>query len=140
MKIIISGSEKETMEAAMEIGRNSPPGTIITLSGDLGAGKTIMAKGIAKGLNIKDDITSPTFSLFEMYDGDPPFYHFDLYRIEDEKELTHLHFDDYWYGDGVAVIEWPEKAAKSLSGPVISIKIERIDDQTRRITIEYPDN
>jgi tRNA threonylcarbamoyladenosine biosynthesis protein TsaE len=139
-KTVTSGSEKETMEAAIEIGRNSSPGTIITLSGDLGAGKTIMAKGIAKGLNIEDDITSPTFSLFEMYEGDLPFYHFDLYRIEDEKELTHLDFDEYWYGEGVTVIEWPERAPGSISGPVIAIHIERIDDEKRRITIEYPDN
>jgi tRNA threonylcarbamoyladenosine biosynthesis protein TsaE len=139
-KTVISGSEKDTMETAIEIGKNSPPGTIITLSGDLGAGKTVMAKGIAKGLNIEDDITSPTFSLFEMYQGDIPFYHFDLYRIEDENELTHLDFDEYWYGEGVTVIEWPERAPRFLTGPVISINIERIDDETRRITIEYPDN
>ena len=139
-RTVTSNSEKETMETAIEIGRNLSPGTLITLSVDLGAGKTIMAKGIAKGLNIEDDITRPTFSLFEMYEGDIPFYHFDLYRIEDEKELTHLDFDEYWYGEGVAVIEWPERAPLSITGPVISINIERIDDETRRITIEYPDN
>lgn len=139
-KTVISRSEKETMETAIEIGKNSPPGTIITLSGDLGAGKTVMAKGIAMGLNIREEITSPTFSLFEMYEGDLPFYHFDLYRIEDEKELTHLHFDEYWYGEGVTVIEWPERAGESISGPVTSITIDPIDDQSRRITIEYTDN
>lgn len=137
---IISCSEKQTMETAIEIGKNSRPGTIITLSGDLGAGKTVMAKGIARGLNIQGEITSPTFSLFEMYEGDIPFYHFDLYRIEDEKELTHLDFDEYWYGEGVTVIEWPEQAPGAITGPVISINIERIDDEKRRITIEYPDN
>lgn len=141
MKItVISHSEQDTFETAVKIGKNAMEGTIITLRGDLGTGKTVMAKGIASGLGIIEDITSPTFSLFEMYEGNPPFYHFDLYRIEDEIELENLHFDEYWYGRGVSVIEWPERAGKALDSPVVAVAIERINDETRSITIEYPDN
>jgi len=136
---IISESESETLNIAIELGRNARPGLIITLSGELGTGKTVMAKGIAKGLGIEDDITSPTFSLFEMYEGTLPLYHFDLYRIENAKELENLHFEGYWYGSGVSVVEWPERAAGILNGHLVSVLIERIDDETRRITIEYPD-
>lgn len=136
---IISASEAETLAIAFELGSKSTPGIIITLSGELGTGKTLMAKGIAKGLGIEDQITSPTFSLFEIYEGRLPLYHFDLYRIEDTKELENLHFEEYWYGTGVSVVEWPERAHGLIEGPVISIKLERIDDETRRITIEYPD-
>jgi tRNA threonylcarbamoyladenosine biosynthesis protein TsaE len=136
---IISESESETLNIAIELGRNARPGSIITLSGELGTGKTVMAKGIAKGLGIGDDITSPTFSLFEMYAGTLPLYHFDLYRIENSKELENLHFDEYWYGTGVSVVEWPERAEGILHGPLVSVMIERIDDEQRRITIEYPD-
>ena len=136
---IISASEAETLAIAFELGSKSTPGIIITLSGELGTGKTLMAKGIAKGLGIEDQITSPTFSLFEIYEGRLPLYHFDLYRIEDTKELENLHFEEYWYGTGVSVVEWPERAHGLIEGPVISIKLDRIDDETRRITIEYPD-
>ena len=139
-KTKISHSEQETFETAFKIGKDATEGTIITLSGDLGVGKTVMAKGIGAGLGIAEDITSPTFSLFEMYEGELPLYHFDLYRIEDENELENLHFDEYWYGKGVSVIEWPEIAHETLDGPVVSVTIERIDDETRSITIEYPDN
>jgi tRNA threonylcarbamoyladenosine biosynthesis protein TsaE len=141
MKIIkISHSVEETFETAFKIGKDAVKGTIITLSGDLGAGKTVMAKGIGAGLGVDEDITSPTFSLFEMYEGKLPFYHFDLYRIENKDELENLHFDEYWYGKGVSVIEWPEIAKEALDGSLVSIKIEPIDNESRRITIEYPDN
>ena len=141
MKIIkISHSEQETFETAFNIGKNAVKGTIITLSGDLGAGKTVMAKGIGASLGVDEDITSPSFSLFEMYEGKLPFYHFDLYRIESKDELENLHFDEYWYGKGISVIEWPEIAKEELDGPLVSIKIEPLNNETRRITIEYPDN
>lgn len=141
MKIIkISHSEQETFETAFNIGKNAVKGTIITLSGDLGAGKTVMAKGIGASLGVDEDITSPSFSLFEMYEGKLPFYHFDLYRIENKDELENLHFDEYWYGKGISVIEWPEIAKEALDCPVVSIKIEPLNNETRRITIEYPDN
>ncbi len=141
MKIIkISHSVEETFETAFKIGKDAVKGTIITLSGDLGAGKTVMAKGIGAGIGVDEDITSPTFSLFEMYEGKLPFYHFDLYRIKNKDELENLHFDEYWYGKGVSVIEWPEIAKEALDGSVVSIKIEPIDNESRRITIEYPDN
>ena len=120
---IISASEDETLSVASELGSSSRPGTIITLSGELGTGKTLMAKGIAKGLGIKDDLTSPTFSLFEIYEGTLPLYHFDLYRIEDIKELESLNFDEYWYGTGVSVVYLPERAEGLLQGQVMSVNL-----------------
>jgi len=136
---IISSSEEETVAIAADLGKISLPGTIIALSGELGTGKTVITKGIAKGLGIKDEITSPTFSLFEIYDAAIPLYHFDLYRIEDIRELENLNFDEYWYGSGVSVVEWAERSEGLLQGQVISVHLERINDELRRIIIEYPD-
>lgn len=137
---IISYSYEMTMRIASDIGKNVSCGDIITLRGELGSGKTVFARGIAAGMRIEDDITSPTFSLMEVYEGKITLYHFDLYRIESAVELDQLCFEEYWYGEGVSIIEWPEKAGDRLSGIALSIFIEYIDTNSRRISIEYPDN
>ncbi len=137
-KTIITNSEEETGLFAFELGKKSKPGDIFALRGDLGCGKTILAKGIAKGLGIEDNITSPTFTLMEVYSAEVPLYHFDLYRIESEDELDNLFFEEYWEGDGVSVIEWAERAGERLPESRINIDIEYIDDSRRRIRIEYP--
>lgn len=97
-----------------------------------------MAKGIAKGLGIAEEITSPTFTLLEIYEGAPPLYHFDLYRIEKSEELDHLFFEEYWEGDGVSVIEWADRAPGRIPPYRTAISIERTGDTSRRITIERP--
>jgi len=109
---------------------------VVTLQGDLGAGKTLLTKGIAKGLGVSDwyYLNSPTFTLINEYRGRLPLYHLDLYRLGDADELFELGFNDYLAGSGVLVIEWPEKAVELL--PVrnlIKIRIEIVDSEKRRI-------
>ena len=136
-KTIISNSAEETFQFAADFGKEIKKNSVIALHGDLGSGKTIFTKGLAEGLGIKDDITSPTFSLMEIYESDIPFYHFDLYRIENLHEFENLRFEEYWEGDGVSVIEWPEKAGNLLPEKRIDIFIEYIDEYRRKITVEY---
>ena len=120
------------------MGKNAGPGAVFALVGDLGTGKTIIAKGIAKGLGITDDITSPTFTLLEIYEGIIPLYHFDLYRIDRDGELDQLDFETYWEDDGVSVIEWADRAAGRLPAGHVRISIEYNNESGRSITIEYP--
>ena len=139
-KIIITNSVEETLQWGEELGKSSIIGDVFALNGELGVGKTVVAKGIAKGLGINEDITSPSFVLLEIYPNKLPLYHFDLYRIDSEIEFDRLNFEEYWNGDGISVIEWAEKADIRLPENSIKIKIEWLDSDKRRIEIEYPDN
>lgn len=134
----ITQSQEETFSLGVELGKKAKPGEIFALIGNLGTGKTILAKGIAKGLGIDEEITSPTFTLLEVYESDIPLYHFDLYRISDNTELENLFFEEYWFGNGVSVIEWADRAMKRLPKDIYIITLEYIDKNRRRITIEYP--
>ena len=135
----MSRSAEETASYFFNMGQRAQAGDVYALHGELGAGKTLIAAAIARGMGITCDVTSPTFALMEIYDGKLPLYHFDLYRINDEKELDNLFFEEYWEGEGVSVIEWPEIAAKRLPEAVIRINVEYIDENTREISLEYPD-
>ena len=100
-------SEEETIELAQNIESEKFPNMVICLRGDLGSGKTIFTKGFAKGLGIQTPINSPTFTIVQEYEeGRLPFYHFDVYRIEDPEEMEEIGYEDYFYGNGVCVIEW----------------------------------
>ncbi len=134
----ITQSQEETFGLGVELGKNAQPGDIFALIGQLGTGKTILAKGIAKGLGIDEEITSPTFTLLEVYEAPVPLYHFDLYRIQDDKELENLFFEEYWFGDGVSVIEWADRAMKRLPENIYIITLEYIDKNRRKISIEHP--
>jgi len=136
--IFITQSQEETFGIGVELGKKAKPGDIFALIGNLGTGKTIIAKGIAKGLGINDEITSPTFTLLEVYESDIPLYHFDLYRISDDTELENLFFEEYWFGDGVSVIEWADRAMKRLPKDMYIITLEYLDKNRRKITVEYP--
>ncbi|HEY1405958.1 MAG TPA: tRNA (adenosine(37)-N6)-threonylcarbamoyltransferase complex ATPase subunit type 1 TsaE [Spirochaetota bacterium] len=131
-------SPDETRDFARKLGEQAKPGDCFALDGDLGAGKTLIAKEIAKALGITEEITSPTFTLCEEYEGKIPFYHFDLYRIDDPRELDMLFFEEYWEGNGVSVIEWAHRAEIRLPKNAIRITIEYIDENTRRLSIAYP--
>ncbi|MBP8988347.1 MAG: tRNA (adenosine(37)-N6)-threonylcarbamoyltransferase complex ATPase subunit type 1 TsaE [Spirochaetes bacterium] len=135
----ITNSQEETFDVGYELGKKAKKGDIFGLIGDLGTGKTILAKGIAKGLGINEEITSPTFTLLEVYEAAIPLYHFDLYRISDDSELENLFFEEYWYGDGVSVIEWAERAMKRLPNDIFIIRLEYTGKNRRKITIEHPD-
>lgn len=102
-------SEKETFELGKEFGSRAVPGSIYLLIGDLGVGKTVFTKGFAEGLGVEDEVTSPTFTIVQVYEeGRIPFYHFDVYRIGDVSEMDEIGYEDYFYGDGVTFIEWAD--------------------------------
>ena len=123
---IESFSEKDTCELGRKIGEKAGPGQIYTLDGDLGVGKTVFTKGLARGLGIREPVNSPTFTIVQEYrDGRLPLYHFDVYRIEDPEEMEEIGYDDYFFGEGVCLIEWAEKIRELLPEKVIRITIEK---------------
>ncbi|MBQ6469941.1 MAG: tRNA (adenosine(37)-N6)-threonylcarbamoyltransferase complex ATPase subunit type 1 TsaE [Lachnospiraceae bacterium] len=136
---IISHSAEETFLIGKKIGENASPGLVIAFYGDLGAGKTVMTKGIARGLGIQGMITSPTFTILQIAEeGRLPLYHLDVYRIDDPDEMEEIGLDDCLYGGGVTVIEWAERIEELLPADTVRVTIERLPENadTRRITIE----
>ncbi len=130
-KIILKGLE-ETEEFGEKLGSLLKPGDIVSLIGDLGAGKTTLTKSIGKGLGIEDYITSPTFTLVNEYKGKYWVYHFDVYRLDNIEELDDLGFDEYFYSNGVSIIEWGDRIEKFLPKEKINIQIEKgkeLDDR-----------
>ena len=124
--IIETNSAEETIALGEKIGREAIPGTVITLEGDLGVGKTVFAQGLARGLGIDDAITSPTFTIVQVYEeGRLPFYHFDVYRIADPDEMYEIGFEDYFYGQGVTLIEWANLIDELLPANRTDITIEK---------------
>lgn len=124
--VIEVNSENETRNLGFEMGENAKAGDIYCLKGDLGVGKTVFTKGFAEGLGVKEDITSPTFTIVNEYDsGKLPFYHFDVYRISDSEEMFDIGCDEYFFGNGVCLIEWAELIEDILPENVKWIKIEK---------------
>ena len=134
MKYITNG-EQETYDLGVRFGRILKPGMVISLNGDLGAGKTHFTKGIAAGLGIKDYVTSPSFTIVNEYEGNLKLYHFDVYRIDDLGEMYEIGFEEYLYGQGVCIVEWGNLVKELLPNFTIGIDIVRIDDTTREIMI-----
>ena len=135
-KEVISQSLEQTIEIAAELANSLQAGSVIALNGDLGAGKTAFASGVAKGLGIEDYVTSPTFTIMNVLEGRLPLYHFDVYRISDPDEMEEIGFTEFLYGEGVCVIEWADRIRDLLPKHTIDVRISRIDDNTRRIQIE----
>lgn len=137
MEEIITKSEKETYEFAEKFAETLKSGDIILLSGDLGAGKTVFSKGIVSKLsNGKEVAVSPTFVIVNTYDCSPPVHHFDLYRINDVSELDSIGAEEYFYSDGICLVEWSERAAEVFPSYAIRVTIEKIDDEKRIIKVE----
>ncbi|MBO6108295.1 MAG: tRNA (adenosine(37)-N6)-threonylcarbamoyltransferase complex ATPase subunit type 1 TsaE [Eubacterium sp.] len=137
-EIIESAGEADTLALGERLGRSASPGDIYLLDGDLGVGKTVFAKGFARGLDIKDTIVSPTFTIVHEYDGRLRLFHFDVYRIGDPDEMYDIGFDEYLYGDGVCLIEWPERVAELIPDTAVRISIEKDNERGfdyRRIRI-----
>ncbi|MCH5211140.1 MAG: tRNA (adenosine(37)-N6)-threonylcarbamoyltransferase complex ATPase subunit type 1 TsaE [Oscillospiraceae bacterium] len=104
----ISESLEETQKIASEFAKTLQESDVLCMYGDLGAGKTAFVQGLAKGLGIEDHVTSPTFTIVNEYYGSMPLYHFDVYRIADSDEMYEIGYEEYVYGEGVSVIEWPQ--------------------------------
>ena len=138
--IIETHDPEETFEAGRKIGMNANPGQIYTLTGDLGGGKTVFTQGVAAGLGITEPVNSPTFTIIQEYeDGRLPFYHFDVYRIADLEEMEEIGYDDYFFGQGICLIEWAELIEEILPEKRIEVTIEKDLDKGfdyRKITIE----
>ena len=135
-----SQSAKETRLLGEKIGQKAKGGEIILLNGDLGVGKTVFSKGLGAGLGIEEPISSPTFTVLQIYEsGRLPLYHFDVYRIADVEEMDESGYEDYFYGRGVCLIEWAELISEILPSEVIRVTIEK-DLQKgmdyRKITVE----
>lgn len=137
MIVKFTASVDETMNLGRKLGKIIDKGTTVCLTGDLGTGKTHFAKGFAEGLGITDNITSPTFTIVnEYYEGRLPFYHFDVYRVNDVDEILQVGFEEYVYGHGVTLIEWADMIEAILPDELIHVKIEKTEQpDERKITI-----
>ena len=133
-------SPEETRELGKKIGAEALPGSVYTLVGDLGVGKTVFTQGIAEGLEIEEPICSPTFTIAQIYEeGRLPLYHFDVYRIEDIEEMEEIGYEDCFYGEGVCLIEWAELIKEVLPATYSQITISKDLEKGydyRRVEIE----
>lgn len=121
-----SRSERDTFELGRSLGCQAKPGQVFTLTGDLGTGKTVFTKGMAEGLGITETVSSPTFTIVQVYEeGRLPFYHFDVYRIGDVEEMDEIGFEEYIYGEGVSLIEWADLIREILPAHYTEIRIEK---------------
>lgn len=124
--VIETGSEKETFDLGYAIGREAKAGKIYALTGDLGTGKTVFTKGVAAGLSVKEQVNSPTFTIVQVYEsGRLPFYHFDVYRIGDLEEMDEIGYEDYFFGEGLCLVEWAELIKELMPEETVWITIEK---------------
>jgi len=139
-RIVETFRPEETQKLGQELAKEAAPGTVITLNGDLGVGKTVFAQGIAMGLDLDEWINSPTFTIVQEYDGGRmPFYHFDVYRIADADEMYEIGYEDYFYGEGLCLIEWADLIRELIPKEHIRVTIEKDPGKGfdyRKITIE----
>jgi len=124
------------MEIGFYFGSCLKPGAIVAMQGTLAAGKTTITKGIAKALEIEEDITSPTFTLISEYEGRLPLYHMDVYRLDSTEDFINIGTEDLIYGKGISIIEWSEKIMEVLPKNTIILKLETVESTSRKITIQ----
>lgn len=140
MRRIESRSEQETYQAGRQLGQFAKSGEIYCLNGDLGVGKTVFTKGFAEGIGIQEPVNSPTFTIIQQYEeGRIPLYHFDVYRISDIDEMEEIGYEDYFFGDGVCLIEWANLIEEIIPDYAVWITIEKDLEygfEYRRITVE----
>lgn len=135
MKKVVCKSERETRELARQVGKQANAGDIICLKGELGAGKTHFVKGFVTAFGIESEVvSSPTFSIINVYEGELSVYHFDCYRLKSTDEALEIGAEEYLYGDGVSIIEWPDRIEPILPNYVKWIGITPINSTTRQFT------
>ena len=139
-KKIETNSPEETFALGEEIGKKAVPGQVFALLGDLGVGKTVFIKGVAKGLGITEPVNSPTFTIVQVYEeGRLPFYHFDVYRIADVEEMDEIGYEEYFFGNGVCFVEWANLIEEIMPKNTVRITIAKNLDKGfdyREITIQ----
>ena len=134
--LTVTNSAAETRALGERLASGLQPGDTVILEGELGAGKSELARGIARGLGVTETVTSPSFTILNVYEsGRCPLYHFDWYRLESEEELYELGMDEYLGGDGIAVVEWAERCPDAVPEDCIRIRLEATGEETRRITV-----
>ncbi|MGI6168840.1 MAG: tRNA (adenosine(37)-N6)-threonylcarbamoyltransferase complex ATPase subunit type 1 TsaE [Christensenellales bacterium] len=133
MRTVSCGSPEDTLKLGEVLGGRAQAGCFIALWGDLGCGKTVFARGVARALGI-DNVTSPTYTIMNLYEGRLPFYHFDAYRLQDEDELYALGGEEYFYGDGVCVVEWPQRVREALPKDRLDVFFQREGEDGRRLS------
>ncbi len=142
-KVYESYSDGMTREIAAQIAKTARPGSVFALQGDLGVGKTVFSQGFARALGVTEPVSSPTFTIVQEYEGSKmPFYHFDVYRIEEPEEMEEVGLDDYLYGDGVCMIEWAERIEELLPADTVRIRITKDFEKGadyRGIQVETPE-
>ena len=135
-----TNSEKETFELGKNLGEQAKAGQIFCLNGDLGVGKTVFTQGFAKGLGIEENVNSPTFTIIQVYEeGRIPLYHFDVYRIGDPEEMYEIGYEEYFFGEGVGLIEWSKLIEELIPEEAINIEIDKNLEKGldyRKITVE----
>lgn len=135
-----TNSEKETFELGKNLGEQAKAGKIFCLNGDLGVGKTVFTQGFAKGLGIEENVNSPTFTIIQVYEeGRIPLYHFDVYRIGDPEEMYEIGYEEYFFGEGVCLIEWSKLIEELIPEEAINIEIDKNLEKGldyRKITVE----
>ena len=134
---LVSSSVEETKKLAIEFSKELRPGTVVAITGPLGSGKTVFIQGICQGLGVKHLVTSPSFIIINEYQGEKfEVYHFDLYRLKNMQELINLGYEEYFYGPGVCLIEWAEKATQLLPENRIEINLRILSENQREISIQ----
>lgn len=131
---IITKSSEETKNLGEELSKLTKPGDLLAFYGELGAGKTCFIQGISRGLKVKDYVTSPSFTIINEYQGKIPIYHFDLFRLNNAEEILGLGYEEYFYGEGLTVIEWAEKIEQLLPKEHLKIEIKFKDRYQRTIS------
>lgn len=141
MTRILTKSETETKRAGYIFGGMLKPYDVVCLNGELGAGKTVFIKGVARRINGEENVTSPTFTIVNEYLGDVPVFHFDVYRIDDPEQMHDIGFDEYLYDrGGIILIEWAEKIKELLPPGCIMVDMERVNEGERVINIYDKEN
>lgn len=129
-RMFASHGEQDTRQIGRDLGISCKPGDMILLHGDLGVGKTIFTKGFAEGIGIREPVVSPTYTIVQVYeDGRLPLYHFDVYRIADIEEMEEIGYEDYFYGDGVCLVEWAELITEILPERCVEVTISKNREQ-----------
>ena len=135
----ITKDETETLEVAGMLARTLKAGTVVALMGELGAGKTVFTKGVARALGVEEKVTSPSFKLINEYHGAVPLYHMDLFRINNVQEILDIGVEDYFFSNGICIVEWAEKLKELFPQDAICITMKHLGNTHREIEIERPD-